>query len=96
VVFESESKLKQIGDYAFYDSGIKSIRIPNNVKNIGKDCFCGCKSLSKVTFEGSPSIEFQAFCNCTLRCVNVARGVVLKYEFPEFCTIREIDFSKNE
>jgi predicted metal-binding protein len=96
IVFESESKLKEIGDYAFSESGIISIGIPNNVEKIGKNCFHSCKYLCEVTFEGSASIGFQAFCNCPLRCINVARDVVWKYKFPEFCTIHEIDLSKNE
>jgi hypothetical protein len=31
-------KWKEIGDKAFDNSGLKAIRIPNNVENIGNDC----------------------------------------------------------
>jgi hypothetical protein len=96
VVFESDSKLKEIGDFAFHNSGIKTIRIPNNVENIGKQCFECCYGLFEITFEGCPSIGMKAFVGCPLKCVKVAKGVILQYEFPENCTIHEIDLTKSE
>jgi hypothetical protein len=56
IVFESNSKLKKIGGQAFCHSEIKTIGIPGSVEKIGKYCFCGCGSFSKITFEGSPSL----------------------------------------
>jgi hypothetical protein len=52
VFFESDSKLKEIGDCAFSRSGFESIRIPSNVEKIGNGCFSFCFHLSEVTFEG--------------------------------------------
>jgi hypothetical protein len=40
VIFELDSKLKEIGDYAFCESCIQVIRIPSNVEKIGTNCFC--------------------------------------------------------
>jgi hypothetical protein len=51
VVFESNSKLREIDDLALSSSGIKTIRIPSNVEMFGKHCFSGCKSLYEVVFE---------------------------------------------
>jgi hypothetical protein len=96
VVFESNSKLKKISDGAFSDSGIKSIQIPSNVENIGNDCFRACEYLSEITFESSLSIGSSAFSYCPLKCVKVAKGVIVEYEFPENCTIHELDLTQDE
>jgi hypothetical protein len=95
-VFESDSKLKSIGISALGESGIKSIRIPNNVKKIGKDCFCICELLSEVTFGNSSSIGNEAFGDCLLVRVNIVKGVIWEYKFPECCAIREIDLNEDE
>jgi hypothetical protein len=81
--------LKEIGDYDFCGSGIKTIRIPSSVENIGESCFRVCKFLSEVTLRSSPSIGERAFEGCPLRNVNVAKGVILKYDFPKDCEIKE-------
>jgi hypothetical protein len=96
VVFESDSRLKEIGDSAFLNSGLKTFRIPSNVEKIGERCFARCESLSEITFVSSPSVGIEAFSDCPLKCVNVVKGVILKYEFPEYCTIHEIDSTENE
>jgi hypothetical protein len=65
IIFESDSKLKEFGDSAFCLSGIKSIRIPNNVERIGSGCFCCCQSLYEVTFgldSKLKQIGYGAFC----------------------------------
>jgi hypothetical protein len=49
--------LKEIGDSAFSKSGIKSIRIPNNVEKIGNWCFFACESLYEVVFESDSKLK---------------------------------------
>jgi hypothetical protein len=49
--------LKEIGDEAFSEWGIKSIRIPNNVENIGISCFSGCQFLCEVIFESDSKLK---------------------------------------
>jgi hypothetical protein len=94
VIFESDSKLKEFGVRAFSESGIKAIRIPSNVKKVGDYCFFRCRSLCEVTFESSPSIGNEAFDEYpSLKCVNLAKDIVLEYSFPEDCTINEKDSS---
>lgn len=44
-------KLRKIGNYAFSNTGIKSIYIPQSVKYIGQGCFTGCFKLSSITVE---------------------------------------------
>jgi hypothetical protein len=96
IVFESDSKLKGIDNRAFSCSGITAIAIPSDVHFIGMECFCKCKYLSEITFEGYPLIEFDALNGCPLKCVKVAPGLILECDFPENCTIHEIDWTKNE
>ena len=58
----------EIGDYAFYNTSITSIMIPNSINIIGDYCFLLCNNLITVEFmEGSvPNyIGNSAFKNCT-------------------------------
>ncbi|MGN1130968.1 MAG: leucine-rich repeat domain-containing protein [Ruminococcus sp.] len=43
--------LKEIGIFAFDGSGLESIVIPKNVKNVSDYAFAECENLGKVTFE---------------------------------------------
>jgi hypothetical protein len=53
--------VKEIGNSAFLNSGIKSIRIPTNVENIGKECFYYCKPLCELVFESDSKLKEIAF-----------------------------------
>lgn len=56
-----------IGNYAFWQTGITSIEIPDTVKTIGNSAFDGCTGLSKITFGDSSelaSIGNSAFNGC--------------------------------
>jgi hypothetical protein len=48
VMFESESRLKEIGYRAFAETKIRSIRILNTVEKIGRCCFSWCFCLCEV------------------------------------------------
>ena len=50
VIFTDDSKLRHIGKYAFYRSGLKKIRIPSTVETLDDYCFYGWKSLEEVIF----------------------------------------------
>jgi serine/threonine protein kinase len=91
VIFGSNSQLKEIGNSAFSDSGHKSIQIPDKVEKIGYCCFLNCKSLAEVILLGSPSIEIDAFADCSLKCIKVVKGVILKCKLPVGCVVEEID-----
>ena len=68
VVFEENSNLKDVGDYAFYRcQALKRITIPNSVKNIGAVSFYGCILLEEVLFEENSTltrIEHSSFDYC--------------------------------
>jgi hypothetical protein len=93
VIFESGCKLREIGDGAFSKSGIETIRIPSSVERIGKECFSWCEYFSEITFEGSPSLGKRMFNECPLEVVKIGKGVILKYDFPEYCVV-EIGLSE--
>jgi hypothetical protein len=42
IVFESDSKLKQIGSFALRDSGLRMVRISSSVENTESGCFEYC------------------------------------------------------
>ena len=39
VVFEERSKLEEIGDYCFKNSGLEEITLPKMLKEVGDDAF---------------------------------------------------------
>lgn len=51
VVFEPNSELQTIGEFAFAESGITSITIPKSVSSMGQGVFRWCYDLETVVFE---------------------------------------------
>ncbi len=70
-------EVTSIGDYAFYDSGMSSIVIPNSVTSIGNYAFSGCKGLSSLDISnGVKSVGNRAFYNCTgLTSIKISSSV---------------------
>jgi hypothetical protein len=61
VVFDAESKLREIAEEAFCGSMLTSLGVPPSVETIGKRCFAGCSFLTKITFgEGSKLRRMEA------------------------------------
>lgn len=58
------STIENIGMYAFFRSGLKSIKIPNGV--IGAYAFQDCVYLESVQLLNSSSIDNYAFCDCEM------------------------------
>ena len=66
VTISNDSKLENIGSYAFKDCPISSIYIPEGVTSIGNSAFLGCTSLKSVIIpESVTSIGNSAFGGCT-------------------------------
>ena len=62
--------VKRIGNFAFQESGITSIQLPDNLKEIGEFAFLGCKGLEDVTIpKNVEEIETGAFCCTGLKSV---------------------------
>jgi hypothetical protein len=65
--FETDSRLRRIGECAFFSSSLNSIVIPSSVEIIGNFCFDSCDNLSVVKFESNSrlsEIGDSAFSNC--------------------------------
>jgi hypothetical protein len=95
-VFESGCNLKEIGNWAFRGSHLRSIRIPVNVEKIGEYCFYQCGSFDEIVFESGCNLKEignQAFSGSGLKaieippCCEVLTGLSLAD--VEFVTISE-------
>lgn len=66
VIFEEESNLKRVGDYAFWEcESLESIDLPEGTEVIGNSAFRQCDSLRKVTLPSSlRDIKQFAFIYC--------------------------------
>ena len=67
VTFESNNTLASIGSYAFKESNIKEIVIPETVVNIGMEAFMHCNNLVRITFSENSKckiISQSAFREC--------------------------------
>ena len=59
------NNVTQIGQFAFFNAGIKRISIPDSVKILGAEAFEACKSLKKVKLgSGLTEIAQATFGNC--------------------------------
>ena len=80
VIFEKNSVLQSIGDWAFNEcDALVSIKIPASVKALGDDAFSWCDRLTTVTFEENSAIQS-----------------IGKYAFYGSNALKEIDLSKVE
>lgn len=89
------SKVKSIGESAFFNCGITSIHIPQGVTSIPKNAFCKCESLISVYLpNGITSIGASAFSSCDkLTTINIPESVTSIGETAfcfcdSLCTIR--------
>ena len=67
VIFEDDSQLTTIGNYAFrYCTSLTSIELPDSVTSTGNYAFQGCTALESAVFpESVTSIGTYTFYNCT-------------------------------
>ena len=67
VIFEENSQLTSIGEYAFENcSSLTEITIPESVTSIGADAFYNCSGLTQITINGNIStLGIGAFQSCT-------------------------------
>ena len=65
LIFESESTLETIGDYAFYNLNIEAVEFPDSLQTIGSYAFSANESLASVRFgSGLQIIDSHAFQYC--------------------------------
>jgi hypothetical protein len=68
VSFESNSRLRRIGERAFAQSSLRSIDIPSSVEIIGKFCFTDCNIVSIIRSELASQLSVldkNAFLGCS-------------------------------
>lgn len=71
------SRLKTIGDHAFYSSGLRNVVIPDHVENLGRGAFESCSQLETVYIgAGIKSMGMDVFDGCNaLREAEFAEGI---------------------
>ena len=58
-------KVLTIGDYAFSERKIESVKLPDYLENIGRSAFSNCKNLSKITIPSTlKTVGELAFASC--------------------------------
>ena len=58
--------VREIGENAFFNSSITSIKLPSSIRSIGKNAFHSCASLGSISLPAAiTSIEANAFRGCT-------------------------------
>ena len=62
--------VKEIGEYAFADSGLEKINL-ENVEKIGNSAFIGCENLKEVELSSVKEIGKQAFAHSGLEKINL-------------------------
>ena len=78
ITFAGDSRLKTIGEYAFYDASLTSVTIPASVTNIGEGAFQYCRDLETVTFAKKSqlkTISNWAFNHTALTAVTIPASV---------------------
>ncbi len=84
------NSVTSIGNYAFYNCGLKSVTIPNSVTSIGSYAFEGCSGLTSMTIgNGVTSIGFEAFARCS-----GLEKVIIK-DIAAWCRIKFSDYDSN-
>lgn len=90
----SSSSLKTIGDYAFAETAVKSVVLPNGVSTLGNYAFNKCASLATVSLGNSlTAIGDYAFSGCkSLETVTIGTGVtkISDYTFNTCSALTQI------
>ncbi|KAK8836917.1 hypothetical protein M9Y10_037443 [Tritrichomonas musculus] len=100
VDFMEDSQLQIIGDSAFFDIKIKTIKIPQHVKEIGKSAFGYCDKLEKIEFSENSELKIikeNSFGYTALTKIVIPSSVVeiQTYAFANCFALTEVEFAKN-
>ena len=81
VTFDPDAEIEKIGEGAFADCGITSIKIPKNVEQIEREAFLKCEALHTINVtKTTTSISPEAFKYCSnLTAINVGQRGVFKH-----------------
>ena len=101
LTFKGESQLEQIGDYAFYKTGLTTISIPATVKTIGNSAFQDCGNLTSLTFEGESQLEQigdRAFAYTVLTTIDIPASVtsIGAFAFDENTALQQVYMHRDD
>ena len=87
------STIKEVGQYAFYKSGLQEVRLPKNIEIIYERAFGECCELQSVKWNCKcDAIPDYCFCNCTKlkQCEFLGIQKIGRYAFERSC-LQEVD-----
>ncbi|MGN0605273.1 MAG: leucine-rich repeat protein [Oscillospiraceae bacterium] len=79
--------VNSLGDKAFYQcSSLKSVKLPDSLRNIGNYCFAECTSLTEINFpDFMENISSNAFNGCTsLEDIDISEDIYIIEEYAFF------------
>jgi hypothetical protein len=65
------SNVANLSESSFAYSGLETIDIPSNIKNIPSNCFAGCLNLKSINLNEVEQIEDEAFQTSSLRYIKI-------------------------
>lgn len=72
IVFQENCELQKIGDFCFYESGLRCLVTPPSLEEIGKGAFEKCRCLTNAVLnEGLLKLGWSAFEGSALRAVQL-------------------------
>ena len=87
VIFEENSQLTSIGDYAFDDcSSLTSISLPSTLTSIGMGAFQNCNNLNYYT-DSNNNKYLGNQTNNYLVLIDIANTIISEFDFPAGCKI---------
>lgn len=84
----------RVDNYAFYQSHISFISLPNTIEEIGENAFDGCNSLEKITLsERITEIPKYCFARCeNLKNIDIPASIkVIKEGAFQYCGVKELN-----
>lgn len=94
------SHLISIGDFAFANSGISSLMIPEGVESIGMFAFCSCNEIKQIKLPNSvTNIGYGAFQTCSqMVSINIPERIITlaPLTFEGCLALEKVDMSKSK
>jgi len=84
-------KISNIGEYAFSDTAITTIEIPNTITKIDNNCFSNCELMTSITFKDTSTLKYickEAFFNCVVLATIVLPASLIEIGYSAFANCR--------
>ena len=76
--FRGRTLAKKIGRKCFYEAGLKTLVLPDTLRELGSNAFENCENLKNVTFTPESRLERigqSCFCGVVIKRITIPRGV---------------------